>query len=219
MNNFNHSYIGRRDDILNLIPENVSKVLDIGCSVGTLGEQIKQKSGSKVIGIELNKQAAKLAKKKLDKVIIEDLNKINLEKHFKAKYFDCIIFGDVLEHLKDPWSILKQSTTYLNKDGIVIASIPNVRHFTTIINLLFNGYWPYRERGIHDKTHLRFFTLNNIKELFKDANLKITKIKRNYRIIEKPHRINKISKYFSYLPFRELLVFQYIIIASKNKNQ
>ena len=97
-----------------------------------------------------------------------------------------------------------------------------LRHYTTIMVLLFNGYWPYKKRGIHDKTHLRFFTLTNIRELVKYANLNIIRIKRNYRIIEsKPPetKINRLAKYLCFPPFRELLVFQYIIIASKNKKQ
>jgi len=90
-------------------------------------------------------------------------------KGFAPNYFDCIIFADILEHLKDPLVLLKNATSFLSDGGVIIASIPNIRHHTTIINLLFKGYWPYRERGIHDKTHLRFFTLKNIKEMIEDC--------------------------------------------------
>ncbi len=77
--------------------------------------------------------------------------------------------------------------------GLIVASIPNVRHYSTIFSLVVRGYWPYRDRGIHDKTHLRFFTLKNIKELFLDANLDIISIVRNYRIIERPHKYNRYA--------------------------
>ena len=216
---FNPSYIGRRADILHLIPNNISKVLDIGCSTGSLGEQIKQRSRVEVVGIETDEQMANVAKKKLDRVVVEDIEKINLETHFLHNYFDCIILADVLEHLKNPWDVLKNATTFLNNEGIIIASIPNVRHYTTIINLVIKGYWPYRERGIHDKAHLRFFTLKNIKELFQYPNLEIIRIERNYRIIEKPHPINRYGKYFAILFIKEFITFQYVIVARKKESR
>ena len=214
--NFNPSYIGERGDILNLIPDNVRKVLDVGCSIGTLGEQIKRRSTAEVTGIELNENMAKIAEKKLNNVIIMDIEKANLEDLFSPNYFDCIIFADILEHLKDPWCTLKKSVEILSDRGVIIASIPNARHYDTVFNLLFRGYWPYRERGIHDKSHLRFFAFKNITEMFQNAGLNILRVKRNYRIIEKPHRFNRFSKYLALFPFRDLFVFQYLIVAAKN---
>lgn len=218
-NNFNPSYIGVRNDILNLIPDNANKVLDVGCSIGVLGEQIKQRNKNvEVKGIEFDEQMAEVAKKKFDKVIVGDVEDINVTNVLLPNYFDCIIFADILEHLKNPWDILKNTANLLNDRGVVIASIPNVRHYSTIISLLFKGYWPYRERGIHDRTHLRFFTLRNIRELFQYANLNIERIERNYRIIEKPHRLNRFSKCFTLYPCKELFTFQYLIVAKKLKS-
>ena len=215
MKKFNPSYIGPRDDVFNLIPANVKRVLDVGCSIGSLGRRIKGVYNATVFGIEIDNEMAKIAKKYLDKVIISDVEKINFDKYFKPKYFDCIIFADVLEHLKDPWSVLKNIKKILKDDGFVIASIPNIRHYSTITNLLFKGYWPYNERGLFDRTHLRFFTLKNIKEMFKSAELEIIKIRSNYRIIERPSKINKISKIFAFPLLREFITFQYLIIAKK----
>lgn len=216
VNNFNPSYIGVRNDILPLISDDVSKVLDVGCSTGVFGEQIKQRNNNvEVVGIEFDEQMATVAKKKLDKVIVGDVENINLADFFQPDYFDCIIFADILEHLKNPWEILKSSVDFLKDGGVVITSVPNVRHYTTILNLLFKGYWPYRERGIHDRTHLRFFTLRNIRELLQYANLNIERIERNYRIIEKPHRLNQFSKCFSFYPCKELFTFQYLVFAKK----
>ncbi len=213
---FNPSYIGSRQDILNLIPNNVGKVLDVGCSNGTLGEELIRKCGAKVVGIEMDVQMAQVAKKKLEKVIIGNIEEINLEEYFTLNSFDCIIFADILEHLINPWKILKNIVTLLKNDGLVVASIPNVKHYSTITNLLFKGYWPYRERGIYDVNHLRFFTLKNIREIFDDSGLINVKIERNYRIIESPHKLNKLSKYFAFPPFREFITFQYLVVARKN---
>ena len=169
-----------------------------------------------MVGIELNEKMAAIAAEKLDQVITGDIEKIDLNDYFYPSYFDCIIFADILEHLKDPWSVLRKSVKFLADEGIIVASIPNVRHYTTILSLAFGGYWPYRERGIHDRTHLRFFTLRNIKEMFQNAGVKIIRVERKYRIIERPHRYNRFSKYLAYPPFKDLLTFQYLIVAKKS---
>lgn len=216
---FNPSYIGPRNDIVKLIPNRFKRILDVGCSTGVLGESIKREIDAEVIGIEVDEEMANIAKEKLDCVIVCDVDKINLLDHFSPNYFDCIIFADVLEHLKDEWKVLKRSVNLLNENGIIIASIPNVRHYSTIFSLVFRGIWPYRERGIHDRTHLRFFTLKNIKEMFRDAALEITRIERKYRIIEKPHRYNRFSGYFARLLPKDFLTFQYLIVARKKRAQ
>ncbi len=215
---FNPSYIGQRNDIVNLIADSDRKVLDIGCSIGILGEQIKQRIHAEVVGIELDEQMAIIAKDKLDKVIVGDIEKLNIEDYFVSNYFDCIIFADTLEHMKNPWNVLKKMTIFLNNNGRIIASIPNIIHCSTIATLFFKRYWPYRQRGIHDKSHLRFFTLRNIKELFHYANLRIVKIKRNYRIFENPHPFNRYTKYFTPFFIKDFLTFQYLIVARKDKN-
>ncbi len=217
---FNPSYTGSRDDLFGLIPHDVSKFLDIGCSTGTLGQQIKQRNNNaEVVGIDIDEQMSKVAKEKLDRVIIGDIERINLANHLMPNYFDCIIFADILEHLENPWDVLKNVKSFLNNEGVIIASIPNVRHYTTIINLVIKGYWPYQERGIHDKNHLRFFALKNIREMVQNAGLKIVRIERNYRIIERPHWCNRFSKYFALLPFKEVLTFQYLIVAKKSEGK
>lgn len=120
---------------------------------------------------------------------------------------------------ENPWDVLKSTTSFLDNQGVVIASVPNVRHYTTITNFLFKGYWPYRERGIHDRTHLRFFTLRNIRELFQYAHLSIETIERNCRFIEEPHELNRLSKYFAFYPCKDFLTFQYLIVARKNASK
>ena len=99
---------------------------------------------------------------------------------------------------------------------MVVASLPNIRHYTTIRTLMFQGYWPYRARGIHDRTHLRFFTLRNIRELFASSGLSIRKLDRNYRIIERPHRLNRIAPLLALPLLREFFAFQYLVQAGRN---
>lgn len=215
MNSFNPAYVGQRKDIVAFVPSGAKRVLDIGCSVGMLGRSIKKQRAAEVVGIEVNREMANVALKKLDKVLVHDVEKIKLSEHFCPKYFDCIILADILEHLREPWNVLKGTYDILADSGVLIASMPNVRHYSTIISLVLKGYWPCRERGIHDKTHLRFFTLRNIKDLFDYGRFQITEVHRKYRIIEKPHPYNKYSEYFALPMIRDFLTFQYIVLAKK----
>ncbi|MCK5466092.1 class I SAM-dependent methyltransferase [Candidatus Parcubacteria bacterium] len=211
----NPSYIGKRNDILNLVPFGSKNILDVGCSNGVLGENIKINFEAEVVGIEIDKNMVEMAKRKLDRVILCNIEKADLRKCLEVEYFDVIIFGDILEHLINPWKLIENMKVFLKKDGVIIASIPNIRHYSTILNLLLKGSWPYNERGIHDKNHLRFFTLDSIKRMFKNAGFEIIKIEHNYRIIEKPHKLNRLSFLISFPPFTNLITFQYLIVAKK----
>lgn len=212
---FNPSYIGPRNDLLNMIPNKVERVLDVGCSTGNLGKSIKEKYSSEVYGIEVNKEMAKEAKKNLDKVLIENIENVDFSDNFFKNKFDLIVFGDVLEHLVNPWKVLKESVTVLESSGYIIASIPNVKHYSIFYNIVIKNEWPYKERGIFDKTHLRFFTFKNIRSMFEEADLKIVKVKRKYRIIESPSIFNVFSKLFALPIIRDFLTHQYLILARK----
>ncbi|NIL99634.1 MAG: methyltransferase domain-containing protein [Acidobacteria bacterium] len=210
----NPAYVGPREDILRLVPHDARRVLDVGCSVGTLGQALRER-GTQVTGIELDPKMGEEARAVLDEVHVGSVEDPRLLAGLGDARFDCIIFADLLEHLVDPWSVLRGFVEHLADDGVVVASLPNIRHYTTIRTLLFQGYWPYRERGIHDRTHLRFFTLRNIRELFASAGLAIRTLDRNYRIIERPHRLNRVSPLLALPWIRELIAFQYLVQAGR----
>jgi 2-polyprenyl-3-methyl-5-hydroxy-6-metoxy-1,4-benzoquinol methylase len=210
---FNPSYVTPRSDIASLVPPSAKKVLDVGCSNGALGEQIKR-SGAWVMGLELDPQMAEAARAKIDRVVTGDLDMLDLDAALGAETFDCIVAADVLEHLKNPWNFLAQLARRLNPGGLLISSIPNVRHFSTLFCLAVLGRWPYRERGIHDRTHLRFFTAHNIRDLFSGAGLDILSMKRHHRIIERPHKYNRFAWIVGFWPFKEFTTFQFLITAA-----
>jgi len=166
----------KRDEFLSLAPLDTKKALDVGCGSGGLGVVLREK-GIEVIGIEKNEALCNEASGKLNQVFLADIEKFQMP--FSKGYFDCIIYGDVLEHLIEPLTVLKKHREYLNDDGYVIASIPNVRYYKLITRLVFGGTWDYMSKGILDKSHLRFFTLVNIRELFIKAGYDIVKIRRN----------------------------------------
>lgn len=214
--NFNPSYISDRSDIEGLIQPNVKSVLDVGCSTGKLGKSINRKYGAQIVGIELSQEMANIARTHLDNVFVGHATQVLLSSKLSEYRFDTIIFADILEHLVEPWETLNAATQYLEDDGCVIVSIPNIRFIDTIINLIIKGYWPYRERGIHDKTHLRFFTFKTISSMFHNAGLRIIKVKRNYRVIDKPHRINRVAKYIAIPIIKEFITYQYLVVGKKD---
>ena len=213
MSEFNPSYVGRRSDVERLLPPGVHSVLDVGCSVGALGASIKASTGAQVTGIEYSPAMAAEAEKVLDRVFVGDATAVIDGTTLEGMQFDAIIFADVLEHLPDPWLVLRRAVRLLTPGGRIIASLPNIRHMSTIYHLVVLGYWPYRDRGIHDRTHLRFFTRRNVLELFRSANLEIESVDAKYRLLERPHRINRFAKYFALPGLRGFLAFQYLVTA------
>ncbi|MBT7790612.1 MAG: glycosyltransferase, partial [Calditrichaeota bacterium] len=156
-------YSYSRPEIQTLVNPKSRTILDVGCASGKLASELKEKLGAEVWGIEYVKQVAEQAKEHLDKVIIGTIeeNLSNLPDH----YFDTIIFADVLEHLTDPYSVVENIRSKLTTNGEFIASIPNVRHWS-VLRELIEGKWEYQDAGILDKTHLKFFTLKSVKEMF-----------------------------------------------------
>ncbi|MEA3286211.1 MAG: glycosyltransferase [Candidatus Marinimicrobia bacterium] len=162
-----------RPDIQELIDPKARRILDIGCAAGKMAAEIKQKLGAEVWGIEPVGKAARQAEQKLDKVVHSGIEEAMDE--LPDQFFDVIIFADVLEHLEDPHSILKMITGKLSRNGQIIASIPNVRHWSVVKGLL-EGRWDYEDAGILDRTHLRFFTRKSVDDLFNQSGYHIISI-------------------------------------------
>jgi SAM-dependent methyltransferase len=162
-------YSSSRADLVSVVPLCARRVLDVGCGTGQLGRVLRQR-GHHVSGIELMPAAAEEAADHLDEVVCGDIETIELP--WPDASFDAILCGDVLEHLADPWRTLRRLSALLISGGLVIASIPNVQNYRVIRGLL-RGRWDYRERGLLDFGHLRFFTWRTIVQLFGQADLEI----------------------------------------------
>lgn len=172
-NDFNIYAPVERNEMLRFVPETAKTILDVGCSVGNFGGMIKAQRSAEVWGVEIDEDAAEIASQKLDKVFNESFDEnLNLPEN----KFDCIVFNDVLEHMVDPYNALEYAKSLLTKDGVVVASIPNVRFFTNVILLLFHKNWEYVDSGILDRTHLRFFTKRSIESTFTKQNYNIEQI-------------------------------------------
>ncbi|VAX34436.1 hypothetical protein MNBD_NITROSPIRAE03-517, partial [hydrothermal vent metagenome] len=186
-----------------------------------LGGRLLEKGAIEVVGIEFSPDVCEKAERNLTEVICGDIEEINLP--FDEGYFDCMILADILEHLKDPLSTLKKLRKHLSDSGCVVASIPNVRYHG-IINMLVEGHWKYEDCGILDRTHLRFFTKNEIESLFKEAEFEITGITANidpaYNSLSDPLSgeisFGRVSlSGLAPEELRDLFVFQYLLKAQK----
>ena len=157
-------YFGNpRPEILPFVPIGSRRVLDVGCADGSFGAALKQARDVQVWGVEPTRSAAQKAAKRLDKVI-EGV--FGPEAGLPVQSFDCIFFNDVLEHMLVPEEELRYARSLLGPGGVVVASIPNLRSFPTIWQLIFRGRFEYADYGVLDRTHLRFFTKSSVVAMF-----------------------------------------------------
>lgn len=154
-----------------------SAVLEFGCATGYLSRFMTEQLGCRVTGVELVPEYAERAKAFCEQVVVGDLDQLDLASAFGDRRFDIALFGDVLEHLKDPRRVLVTVRELLGPEGRVVATIPNVAHGDVRLALLA-GRFEYRRLGLLDETHLRFFTLASIRELFEEAGYVIQSIER-----------------------------------------
>jgi 2-polyprenyl-3-methyl-5-hydroxy-6-metoxy-1,4-benzoquinol methylase len=204
---FNPNSFSVHQKIIDFVGKN-KKVLDVGCSEGLLSERMNQ-NNCKIVGIELDNESALKAENFCQELIIGDVEIVSLGPQY-INYFDVIIFADILEHLKNPLEVLKTFKDYLNDDGYIIISVPNIANWKIRFQLLF-GNFEYDEYGILDSGHLRFFNQKSIKKMVNDAGFNISMF--DITVGD----INKFSKIFHsvgmFLP--NLLAFQFLIIAKK----
>ncbi len=161
--------------MLRLVGNN-KRVIDFGCAVGDFAQMLTAK-GCQVTGVEVNPQAAKVAEQYCEQVIVVDLDFVSLAEILPQQAFDVVVFGDVLEHLRDPWKVLEETRQLLKPEGYVVASIPNIAHGAIRLALL-QGRFEYMTQGILDNTHLRFFTRKTVEELFARSGYFVNQMER-----------------------------------------
>jgi O-antigen biosynthesis protein len=166
-----------RMELIALLDVPFQTVLEIGCGAGATGRVIKeQHPGTTYIGVEIDREAASEARKVLDHVVTCDVERFSLaDAGIPLNEIDLVIFADVLEHLYDPWKVLRSLHPHLRPDGAVVASIPNVQNIRLLQNLV-NGFWTYGNQGLLDATHIRFFTLIEIGRMFTGSGYLIDKL-------------------------------------------
>ena len=158
--------------IVSLVPP-ATRVLEFGCATGYMSEVLKNRLGCTVVGIEIDRDAAAIAEQHTERVIVGDAEKIDYAAELAGEEFDVVLFADVLEHLKEPADVLRRVRPFVAENGVVVASIPNIAHASVRLALL-GGEFRYREWGLLDDTHLRFFTRASIQDLFEETGYTVT---------------------------------------------
>jgi 2-polyprenyl-3-methyl-5-hydroxy-6-metoxy-1,4-benzoquinol methylase len=151
-------------------------VLELGPATGRVTRVLSER-GCRVVAVERDGAMAPKLEPYCSRVIVGDVERLSLEEVFGEQRFDVILAGDFLEHLAHPLKLLQDLKRYLSEDGYIVASIPNIAHGSVRLSLL-NGKFEYKDIGILDRTHLRFFTLDSILRLFADAGFAVVDVQR-----------------------------------------
>jgi 2-polyprenyl-3-methyl-5-hydroxy-6-metoxy-1,4-benzoquinol methylase len=171
--------------------------------------------GMEIWGIEINKGSAEIAGRHLDKVLVGDI--ATLLELLPNRYFDCIIFNDTLEHLVDPYTVLLKMKEKLSAHGVVVCSIPNVRYYLNLKNLLIKKEWSYEDAGILDRTHLRFFTEKSIRDFFTSLSYQIIRMEGINRI--RPSWKFKVMNFMLCGHLSDTLFPQFALVAKVSQEQ
>jgi SAM-dependent methyltransferase len=173
-------------DLLAFLPLAASRLVEIGCSSGSLAREFKKKGGrGHYTGIELVPEYAELARQYCDRVLTLDIEMVDADYLTNELSCDCWIFGDTLEHLRDPWALLARIRQASPITGCVVACIPNAQHWSLQASLSV-GAFRYQASGLLDRTHLRWFTRITIGEMFGAAGFRI--VESRSRIFNEPAR-------------------------------
>lgn len=199
-----------RYDIAELVPLTSKRILEVGAGFGELGRILSDRADVEIDAIEINPEASIHLKYFYRKHWIGDIE--NFDLNILADDYDCIIFPDVLEHLVNPWNVLRILAERLPPGGTIIASIPNVRNIGLLYRIFLQGRWDYQESGLLDRTHLRFFTRYSIIELIENSGLVIEKWGANR---DNYAGFRKIAAKLSKLISSDMDICQFLVVARK----
>lgn len=163
-------------DVVGLVGD-AQRVLELGPATGYMSRAFVAK-GAAVVGIEIDPEMAQQAEEFCSRVVVGDLDTLDLDLELGEEQFDAIVAADVLEHLKDPLGALKRLRKFLAPEGAFVISVPNVAHGSVRLALL-SGRFDYRDVGLLDATHLRFFTRETLEELLDEADLGLAELHRH----------------------------------------
>jgi SAM-dependent methyltransferase len=211
-------YDGFNEYLFRQVPPAARRIVEVGCARGRLGHELKQQwSERTVIGVERDTAAAEIASKRLDQVLVQDaaegLAVIDVGS------VDCVIFGDVLEHLYDPEAVLRRARELLVPDGVVLVCVPNICHWS-VVKALLRADPMYQPSGLLDATHIRFFSHATFIKMLLDVGL-LPDIVDTINSGGTEHVIpaaTPLLEYFQVPPARALKsldAYQYVFVAHK----
>jgi methionine biosynthesis protein MetW len=210
------AYETPRPEIAGRVPATARRVLDVGCAAGGLAALLKERGPVEVVGVEHDGAYAAAAAARCDRVVHADAEALARRPDLEAELgrFDCLVAADVLEHLVDPWAALRAYARLLDPGGIAVVSLPNVGHWSTYAHLA-RGSWPRQPEGIHDATHLRWFTLRDARDLLAEAGLEPVAVERRPRLIWRGSRLDELlgPAALRVPGLRTLVTFQHVLAA------
>lgn len=149
-----------------------TRVLEVGCANGRMTEYLLKK-GCRITGVEILPELASEAEKFCEKVIVGNIENEKTLSKLEGEKYDIILFMDVLEHLINPQKVLLRVKNFLEKNGCIIISLPNIVFLSQRLKIFFGDFSYQKEGGILDENHLRFFTLRTAKKLFYECKYEI----------------------------------------------
>lgn len=182
-------YSAARTDLVDLINGKGLKVLEVGCGDGATGAVlVERKIANRLTGIEVHEPSARLAERHFDDILIGDVTTVL--PRLRGQNYDCVMLGDVLEHLVNPWGVLMNLRAVVSDQAKLVVSLPNVRFWPVVSSLVVNADWRYARDGVLDGTHLRFFTLKSAKRMFSWCGLDVEEVRpyftgRRYRYLDR----------------------------------
>lgn len=197
---------GCREDYVAALPENPeAAILEIGCASGGTGALALERGKCKTyVGVELNRAVARIAQGKLTRVITGNVEEIELP--LEPGSFDALIVSEVLEHLVDPWAVMQRLAGFVRPGGLVFASSPNISHYSVILRLV-QGRWELTDRGVMDRTHLRWFTPTLFSEIFEQAGFEVIELRPVTPFAARTRRFNQLTGHrFSHLFMRQISI-------------
>jgi 2-polyprenyl-3-methyl-5-hydroxy-6-metoxy-1,4-benzoquinol methylase len=185
-------YFGQgRSEMLKFVPDSTRKLLEVGCGKGEFVAKLKATRALRTTGVEPYPDAAVEARKHFDVVLESGID--DAVTQLLGCQFDCIVFNDVLEHMVDPWAVLRAIKPLLTETGCVVASIPNMRYWPVLNDLFIHANWEYADTGVLDRTHLRFFTRSTISELFTSSGYRVERME-GINAIELPWKVALLNR-------------------------
>lgn len=184
----NFYFHGSRPEIAFMIPPNIQKVLEIGCGRGNFKTHFPE--SVEYWGVDPNDEARSVAEKRFHRVLVGVYD--NVQADLPEQYFDLIVCNDVIEHMLDHDAFLEQIKQKLAPGGRLLISIPNVRYFSNLYELFIKKDWKYKDAGILDRTHLRFFTEKSLLRTLEEHRFEVLDFQRinlqnfqRFKIVEK----------------------------------
>ncbi len=166
-----HAVVNR--DLLALMPTTARRVVEVGCMHGALARAHRELNPAvHYTGIDIDADYAQVAQQACDVALSGDIERFDLPAFDKLFPSDCWVFGDCLEHLRDPWRIVRQIRQRIDADGCLVTCIPNAQHWSVQMRLA-TGLFRYEDSGLLDRTHVRWFTRVTMIEMFQQEGWRI----------------------------------------------